>query len=166
VTEHVSLRTMTREEYHAFFRMYEADPMMDPRPYRYQFTHVDKSYDYDLTRQDWYPQFGIFLHDDPVGILSLKRIDKEKARCEIGLILAHDGYKNRGIGTAALLQGIALARESYGVRRIFADTMGCNARMQHVLEKLGFHLAERIPHAYHLGTRLEDRLVYLLEATT
>lgn len=163
MTDTIALRPMTREEYHAFFRSYVADPNMSPVPYRYQYTHVDRNYDFDQARADWYPTFGIFLADEPIGCLSLKRIDREKQRCEIGLMVRDDSWKNRGFGTAAMLEGIRMAREDYGVRLIIAETLNCNARMQHVLAKLGFVLKERRERAVDMGDRLEDQLVYWLE---
>lgn len=163
MTQHIVLRPFSREEYHDFFRRYEADPAMDPTPYHYQFTHVDKSFDYDLSRQEWYPQFGIFWENKVIGILSLKRIDRTRQRCEIGLMMVNDDYKNHGYGTQAMMEAIRMARNDYGLKHLYADTMGSNLRMQHVLEKLGFRLVERIPHVYHFGNRVEDKLDYLLE---
>lgn len=140
--------------------------MMDPLPYRYQFTNVDRSYDYDLSRMDWYPTFGIFVQEQPIGILSLKRIDHSKHSCEIGLMLQNDSCKNQGYGTKALQLAMTLAVEKYGIQSIWADTMGCNTRMQHVLEKLGFTLVERIPQIYRLPDRREDRLNYVWHAAS
>lgn len=161
----ITLRFFTREEYHDFFQRYVPDPAMDPRPYCYQFTHVDRNYDYDLSRQAWYPTFGIFLDDLPVGTLSLKRIDKEKHTCEIGLMMADDSCKNKGLGTEAMQLGMAKAVQEYGVEHIMADTMGGNTRMQHVLEKLGFTLVERIEKIYDMPGGKQDRLVYRWEAS-
>lgn len=160
----ITLRPFTREEYHAFFQAYEPDPVMDPHPYRYQFTHVDRSFDFDQARRDWYPTFGIFADDRPVGTLSLKRIDHIQHKCEIGLMMVNDTCKNRGYGTEAMRLGMELARQTYGVRHIWADTMGSNTRMQHILDKLGFRLVERIPQIYDMPGRKEDRLNYLWEA--
>lgn len=159
----ITLRPFTRDEYHDFFRRYVADPIMDPRPYRYSFEHVDRNYDYDESRRDLYPTFGIFTDDAAVGILSLKRIDKGAKRCEIGLIMADDTCKNRGYGTAAMRLGMEKAVQWYGVEHIWADTMGANTRMQHVLDKLGFHLMERVPQVYDMPGGKQDRLVYLWE---
>ena len=79
----VTLRPFTREEYHDFWRRYVPDPIMDPRPYRYQQEHVECSFRYDQTRRDWYPVFGIFTEDGhAVGSLSLKRIDRQKSQCD------------------------------------------------------------------------------------
>lgn len=160
----VTLRPFTREEYHEFFRCYEPDPVMDPHPYHYQYTHVDRNYDYDESRRDCYPSFGIFADGAIVGTLSLKRIDREARKCEIGLMMTNDACKNHGYGTEAMRLGMAMARADYGVRFIWADTMGSNSRMQHVLDKLGFQLMERIPQVYDMPAGKEDRLVYRWEA--
>lgn len=159
----ITLRPFTRGEYHDFFRRYVADPVMDPRPYRYSFEHVDRSFDYDESRRDWYPTYGIFADNLAVGILSLKRIDKAAKKCEIGLMMADDTCKNRGYGTAAMRLGMEKAVQEYGVAHIWADTMGGNTRMQHVLEKLGFRLMERVPQVCDMPSGKQDRLVYLWE---
>lgn len=160
----ITLRPFTRAEYHEFYQDYEADPIMDPNRYEYNATHVDKCFDYDQTRRDWYPVFGIFDEEGtPVGSLSIKRIDREASRCEIGIILQSDAYKNQGYGTEAMRQAIRYAAEDLGLRLIYADTMGSNARMQHILDKLGFRLIERIPRVYDMGGRMEDKLDYVLE---
>lgn len=159
----ITLRPFTREEYHDFFRRYEPDPVMDPNPYRYQYTNVDRSFNYNESRRDWYPTFGIFEGSEAVGTLSLKRIDCQAKKCEIGLMMVNDSCKNRGFGTAAMQLGIEMAMRDYGVEHIWADTMGRNTRMQHILEKLGFMLMERVPKVYDMSSGKDDRLVYCLE---
>ncbi len=166
-TPRVSLRFFAREEYHDFFKRYVADPVMTPQPYRYQAEYVDRSFDYDLSRRAWYPVFGVFdQRGEAVGILSLKRIDHERRRCEIGLTLRDDSCKGRGLGTAAVREGIRIARTVYGVRVILADTTGSNRRMQHILEKLGFQLTERVERILDFGDHREDCLYYTLEEKT
>lgn len=160
----IVLRPFTREEYHDFFRRYVSDPAMDPQPYRYSFEHVNRCFDYDESRRDWYPTFGIFADNASVGSLALKRIDKAAKKCEIGLVMADDTCKNRGYGTAAMQLGMKMAVEEYGVQHIWADTMSGNLRMQHVLDKLGFRLAERVPHVYDMPDGKQDRLIYVWEA--
>lgn len=161
----IALRPFTRNEYHNFFRRYIPDPVMDPRPYRYSFEHVDRNFDYDESRREWYPTYGIFIDDLAVGALSLKRIDKAAKKCEIGLIMVDDTCKNHGYGTAAMRLGMEKAVQEYGVEHIWADTMSANARMQHVLIKLGFHLVERVSQVYDMPGGKQDRLVYLWETS-
>ena len=163
----IELRTFTEAEYHLFFRHYISDPLMDPVPFRYEREQVSRSYAYNYGgyRPD-YVHFGIFLDGEPVGSFQLKRMDPLTKSCEFGIILQHDGVKNRGIGTEAIRLGMAIAREQYGITKITGDTMGRNRRMMHVFEKLGFSLAETVPDAFELpdGTK-EDRYVYIKKIT-
>lgn len=159
----IELRTFTRDEYHAFFRGYRSDPLMDPVPFRYNREQIDRSYVYNHSgcRPD-YAHFGIFLGDKPVGSFQLKRIDPEKKRCEFGIILQNDLVKNRGIGSEAIREGMRIARDRYGMEEILGDTMGVNQRMIRVFEKLGFRRIETVPNAFELPDgRKADRLVFL-----
>ena len=160
--EKIELRTFTEEEYHQFFRHYQSDPMMDPTPFRYNREQISRSYTYNHGgyRSD-YIHYGIFLEGRPVGSFQLKRMDTVRKNCEFGIILQNNSVKNRGIGTAAIAEGMRIARDKYGMESITGDTMGRNHRMIRVFEKLGFHLTECIPESFELpdGTK-EDRLVY------
>ena len=163
----VELRTFTEEEYHAFFRGYESDPMMDSVPFVYNREQVSRSYLYNHGgfRED-YAHYGIFEDGVPVGSFQLKRMDPVKKTCEFGIILQNDAVKNRGIGTEAIRAGMNLARGRYGMKTIIGDTMGRNSRMIHVFEKLDFRMTERIPGAFELpGGQKEDRLVFIRELT-
>ena len=161
------MRTFTEEEYHAFFRRYIPDPMMDPSPFHYNREQVSRSYAYNHGgyRQQ-YLHLGIFLDGVPVGSFQLKRMDPEKKQCEFGIIMRDDSVKNRGIGTAAIRLGMEIARERYHMKTIIGDTMGRNKRMMRVFEKLGFRMEEKITDAFELpdGTK-EDRLVYIKKLT-
>ena len=163
----IELRTFTEPEYHAFFRCYQSDPLMDPVPFHYNREQISRSYAYNHGgyRPD-YVHLGIFMEGKPVGSFQLKRMDRIQKSCEFGVILQHDGVKNRGIGTEAIREGIRIAQEEYGMRTIIGDTMGRNKRMIRVFEKLGFTLCEHIPGAFELpdGQR-EDRLIYRKEIT-
>ena len=160
--EGIELRTFTEEEYHLFFRHYQSDPMMDPTPFRYNREQISRSYAYNHGgyRSD-YVHYGIFLNGSPVGSFQLKRMDTVRKTCEFGIILQNDRVKNRGIGTAAISEGIRIAHDKYGMKSITGDTMGRNRRMIRVFEKLGFQLTESIPESFELpdGSK-EDRLVY------
>lgn len=161
------LRVFTEEEYHAFFRGYRSDPVMDPVPFHYSREQVSRSYAYNHGGyRENYAHYGIFHDGVPVGSFQLKRIDTERKRCEFGIILQNDSVKNRGIGTEAIRMGLRIARDRFGMETVIGDTMGRNGRMIRVFEKLGFTLAERIPGAFELpdGAR-EDRLVYQIQLT-
>lgn len=158
----ITLKTFTEEEYHAFFRGYVSDPLMDAAPFVYSREQVSRSYIYNHSGvRENYVHLGVFLDCDPVGNFQLKRLDAKKKTCEFGIILQNDRVKNRGIGTEAIRQGMILARDQYGMETMIGDTMGRNAPMRRVFEKLGFTLFETVPFAFHLsdGT-VDDRLVY------
>ena len=158
----IELRTFTEKEYHAFFRRYQPDPLMDLSPFRYNREQISRSYVYNHGGyRENYEHLGIFLDGEPVGSFQLKRMDQEKKQCEFGIILRDDSVKNRGLGTEAIRAGMRIAREKYGMETVIGDTMGRNRRMMRVFEKLGFTLAETVPGAFELpdGSR-EDRYVY------
>lgn len=157
----VTLKTFTEEEYHQFFKGYISDPVMDPEPFVYNEEQVSRSYRYNHFFRENYAHYGIYLDDLPIGSFQLKRIDTEKKKCEFGIILQNDAYKNRGIGTEAVYIGMMIAEHEFGMETVWADTSGRNRRMQHILEKLGYELVEKVPDAivYPDGSRA-DRLVY------
>jgi len=141
---------------------YVPDPVMDPSPFRYSREQISRSYLYNHGgfRPD-YAHFGVFLDQIPVGSLQLKRMDREKHSCEFGIILQNDDVKDRGIGTAAIMKLMDLAKEQYSMELMTGDTMGRNKRMIRVFEKLGFELIETVPDAFELPDgQKEDRLIY------
>ena len=158
----VILRTFTEEEYHLFFRGYEADPLVNPAPYQYNKEQVSRSYHYNHDGfQQGYVHFGIIFNNQPVGSFQLKRMNPKTKTGEFGIILQHDRWKDRGIGTAAILAGLQIAKDQFGLEKIMGDTMSCNGRMRHIFEKLGFQLIETVPDAFQLSNgKREDRLIY------
>ncbi|HAH96670.1 MAG TPA: hypothetical protein DCL69_07205 [Firmicutes bacterium] len=159
----IDLCSFTRESWHAFWKVYIADPKMDPNTYVYNKEKVDESFDRSLERDSWYPSYGVFLKNgNPIGLTNLKRIDYEKSRCELGIILVNDSVKGKGYGTKAVSLLVNYAFNGLGLKTIYADTMGTNYRMQHVLGKMGFQLLERIERYYDMHDRWEDKLNYIL----
>ena len=163
----IELKTFTEAEYHAFFKKYQSDPMMDPFPFRYNREQISRSYEYNHGGyRENYVHFGIFLDGDPVGSFQLKRMDSMKKSCEFGIILRDDNVKNKGIGTEAIRAGMKIARDYYGMETMIGDTMGRNKRMIRVFEKLGFHLVETVSQSFVLpGGMKEDRLIYSINLT-
>lgn len=161
--DRIVLRTMTREEYHDSRRHYIADPVMESEPYVYDKARVDAAYDRMETMTYTYPYFGIFLPERRIiGVLCLKRIDREKGRCEIGIALNTDEHKEKGYGTEAFALAVTYAFEELGLKAVYADTMGSNVRMQRILNRLGFRCFFRMKEAYDMRNRWEDRLDYVL----
>ncbi len=160
----LSLKTLTRGEFHDFYKRYAPDPVMDPQPYVYDRDKVDRFFDICAEKESWYPRLGIFLMGgELVGELSIKRIDHEKSRCELGVAMVNDAFKGKGYGTEAVQLAIGYVFGTLGLKSIYADTMGSNGVMQHILEKLGFVLIGREERRYDMRGRWEDRLDYVLE---
>lgn len=160
--DNLVLRIFDEEEYHAFFRQYVPDPLMDPSPFEYNREQISRSYLYNHGgyRPD-YAHYGAFIGQKAVGSLQLKKIDQQKHTCEFGIILQNDEVKNQGIGTAAIRELIIIARDQYGIKTIIGNTMRRNKRMIRVFEKLGFELIETIAEGFDLPDgKKEDKLVY------
>ena len=157
----VSLRSFTESEYHQFYRNYIPDISVSA-PFSYDREQVSRSYYYNYSGiQKNYMHLGIFENEKPVGAFQLKRIDTEKKRCEFGLILLNEDCRCRGIGTAAVMEGIRIASRQFGIETIAGDTMGRNLRMRRVFEKLGFDLIETVPDTITLyNGEKDDRLVF------
>lgn len=158
----IELRTFTEDEYHLFFQHYVSDSMVDPSPFVYNEEQVSRSFLYNHGGfRDHYEHFGIFIGQYPVGSFQLKRIDHETGNCEFGIILQNNRFKNLGIGTEAIRQGMSIAKKKYGMKTITGDTMSRNTRMIRVFQKLHFELIETAQNAFDLpdGTKV-DRLVF------
>lgn len=160
----IELHRMSRTEYHDFRRAYVPDPVMDPGPYAYDAQKTDTAYARMVERWDQYMELGIFLKDGMlIGSVAIKRIDRQKKRCELGIVLTTDAHKGQGYGSEAFGLALDYAFDALGMETVYADTMGSNARMQRILEVLGFHCFLRMEDAYDMGGHWEDRLDYCLK---
>ena len=157
----ISLRRFAENEYHQFFRCYIPDSLVSA-PFEYDREQISRSYFYNYSgMQKNYLHLGVFEDERPVGAFQLKRIDEDKKKCEFGIILLDEETRCRGIGTAAVMEGIRIASWMFGIETIIGDTMGRNLRMRRIFDKLGFNLVETVPDAFTLfNGEQDDRLVY------
>jgi len=162
--DNIYLRTFTKEEYHKYWRSYVADPIMDPDIYVYNAESIDKRYDAITEKESWYPTVGIFLSDEtPIGAVSFKRINYEKSRCELGIVIGNDNYKGLGYGTKAVELAIYYVFNTLKLKHIYADTMGSNVKMQRIFNKFRFEFINKEEHFYDMHDRWEDKLNYILK---
>lgn len=161
MSDSIIFRKPSEEEYHAFFRRYESDPVLDAHPFVYSREQVSRSYhyQYDLLRND-YRHYGIFLDHNLIGCFQLKRIDKVKRKCEFGIILRDRTVRGHGYGTQAVKEGMSIANKQFDVRYYSGDTMSLNIPMRKVFIKLGFALIETVPSAFMIRGIAADRLIY------
>ena len=156
------VRGFAHKEWHAFWRDYEADPLAG-HPFVYTQTDCETMYKKAVARALEHPSLGVFLPDGrPIGFLELKRIDRKKSRCEFGILMQNETWRNQGYGTEALRLLLTFVFEKMGLRRIYADTMEGNERMQHLFDKLGFRYICTDKAWFELPDGRRDRLNYVL----
>ncbi len=161
--DRVTLKSFTRESYHQFQKNYISDPIMDPNPHIYDYDKTEAAYARLKERESWYPRVAIMLNaqEQVIGEVSFKRIDFEVSRCELGIVMLNNDYKNQGLGSEAFSLAITYAINKLKLSSIYADTMGTNIKMQRILEKNGFELMSTDEQYYNMGDRVEDRLNYV-----
>ena len=159
----IAVRGFSREEWHRFWCGFVADPVSGQNPFVYGEAKCDSMYEKATTCAMTHPSLGIFLPDGmPVGFMELKRIDRSRGRCEFGIMMQNDAWKNRGYGTEAIQLLIHYIFNEMGIRRVYADTMGTNRRMQHLFDKLGFRYICTDWAYFSLPGQREDRHNYVL----
>ena len=141
----ISLAPMTRELFHEYYRGFRYDPAVfnDMELYEkcrsrpYDEAEVNRHYDARMSRAGSL-SLAAMLDGRVIGDVVLKKIDREKKQCEIGIHLISDEFKGLGYGTEALRQAISYAFDKLGINRVLADCIVKNTRSRHVIEKLGF----------------------------
>ena len=146
----VRLVPASRSLCHAFFRDFEQAPELfedrsQCRPYVYDAEQVDAWFAERQARPDE-RRFYILLEQEPIGELVLKRIDPGNRRCELGICMKNDRFKNHGYGTVAERQGLRYAFEELGLETVGADSLLQNTRSQRSLQKAGFRYVSEDEH--------------------
>ena len=142
LAEAVSLRPMTAEMYHAYYRDYENDPdlFLDKsrfKPFVYSPEWVDS---YAQRQRDRNRRcFAVMYGDEMAGEIIIKDIEPGKSAA-LGICMKNDRYKGRGIGTRAEQLAIDYVFREMDIPVLYADSVLTNTRSQHVLEKAGFQL--------------------------
>ncbi len=136
----VTLRPMTAEMYHAYYKEYQNDPDLSIdqskfTPYIYVPEGVDRYIQRQIDRNR--RCFAIMLEDEMAGEIILKNVEPRK-RATLSISMKNAAYKDRGIGTQAERLAIDYVFRELDIPVLFADTILTNARSQHVLEKVGF----------------------------
>lgn len=133
----VTLRPMTREMCHRFYKDFQNDPAIGHYyVYVYSLETADRYFD-DNSVPDR-KLFAIMVDGQIVGECKLKNIDFEKRECSMGIHLQNDSVKGKGYGTQAERLVLRYAFEELGMVAVNADAALKNTRSQHVLEKVGF----------------------------
>ncbi len=136
----VSLRPMTAEMYHAYYKEYQNDPDLyidksKCMPFVYSPEWVDQ---YIRRQRDRNRKcFAIMFGNEMAGEVIIKDIEPGKC-ATLGICMKNDQFKNRGLGTQAERLAIEYVFHELEIPVLYADTILTNIRSRHVLEKVGF----------------------------
>lgn len=133
----VSLKPMTRQMCHEFYKDFQNDPAIG-HYYEYVYTPEIADRYFDNNAVSDRKLFAIMVGDQIVGECKLKNIDPQKRECSMGIHLQNDAVKEKGYGTLAERLILQYAFEEMGMVAVNADAALKNTRSQHVLEKVGF----------------------------
>lgn len=136
----VTLRPMTAEMYHAYYREYQNDPDLyldnsQYAPFVYSPEWVDRYIQRQIDRNRIC--FAIMAGGEMVGEVVLKDIEERK-HATLSISMKNAAYKDRGFGTQAERLAIDYVFRELDIPVLYADTIRTNTRSQHVLEKVGF----------------------------
>ena len=133
----VSLKPMTREMCHEFYKGFCNDPAIGHYyEYVYSPETVDRYFNTNSTPDR--KLFAIMVEERIVGECKLKYLDHRKRECSMGIHLRDDSVKGKGYGTQAERLILRYAFDEMDLVAVNADTVLENTRSQHVLEKAGF----------------------------
>ncbi len=133
----IDLATCTNARWHAYFRQYVADPMMDAAPFVYEFDRVERAFN-ERTADPTRRYFAILRDGAVIGQIYLKHLDFDNRTSDFGIALTDDAVKGRGYGAEAIALLKRYVFDTLNLKTLFADTVLRNTRSQHVLERAGF----------------------------
>jgi len=82
--------------------------------------------------------YGIFLENDPVGIVSLHDIDYVNSNAKFAIYLSDPKNNNKGIGFKATSILLDFAFNAMGLQRIELEVLASNKNGIHLYKKIGF----------------------------
>ncbi len=135
--KNIILRTMTQKEHRALWRKFE--PENKKLKFTYNEETVDRMYDRCVERDSWNPTVGIFTkNDEIIGELTFGNIVYSEFRCDLSLFIAVENYRNKGLGTEAVILAKRYAKEKMGLKKMYAEASSKDKKMQALLKKCGF----------------------------
>ncbi len=137
----VSLRQMTPQMYHAYYREYQNDPdlFLDKTQWK-PFTYTPEWVDAYIRRQIERKRLclAVMVGDEIAGEIILKDIEPRKS-ATLGICMKNDRFKGKGYGTQAERLAADYVFYTLDIPVLYADSILPNLRSQHVLKKVGFH---------------------------
>lgn len=170
-TERLTLRRITREDVHAYYRLFgsaEVARWMLWEPHtclEQSVAAVEKvlaryesgrCYRWGIARKD---------EDILIGIIEFLRFDEEEGSCSFAYMLVPECW-NRGYGTEALKESFRFAFEEMGIRTITADHFANNPASGAVMRKAGMEYVRMLPGRYEKNGCRYDAVEYRITKET
>ena len=168
ISDTVSLRQMTPQMYHAYFREYQNDPelLIDKKqfkPFSYTPKWVDEYIQRQLARKRLC--FAVMLGDEIAGEIILKDL-RPRESAVLSICMKNDRFKGWGYGTQAERLAADYVFHSLDIPVLYADSILPNLRSQHVLEKAGFRLLRTEGDFKYYSMVRQDRAAHRLLLAT
>jgi RimJ/RimL family protein N-acetyltransferase len=161
--DHVALRTLERAHCRELWKAYEPTDPLPTEALRpgLSIEGADKWFE-EMQAQQGKEQvyLGIFAEGRLVGDIQIAHIEWRHRTASLGLGIARQADRGRGLGTDAARALLCYAFQHLDLYRIDAQTADYNTGMQHVLEKCGFRLEGRQREAIYVRGKRWDRLCY------
>jgi RimJ/RimL family protein N-acetyltransferase len=161
--EHIVLRTLERAHCHELWEAYEPTVPLPTEPLNpgMSIEGADKWFEEIQAKQGKEQVYlGIFAEDRLVGDIQLANIDWRHRTASLGLGIARQADRRRGLGTDAARALLRYAFDHLDLYRVYAATAAYNLAMQRVLERCGFLQEGREREAIFAGGKRWDRLCY------
>ena len=105
----IRLTIMTKELARQYFQGFVVDPALfmdnqEYKPYIYKEEQADDIV--DRYRQMGRIYLAVMYHDEPIGEIVFKNIERQSKHCTLGISLQSDKFKNKGLGTKAEIMAI------------------------------------------------------------
>jgi RimJ/RimL family protein N-acetyltransferase len=162
--EHVVLRTMERAHCRELWEAYEPTEPLPTEPLNpgLSIEGADQWFEEIQAKQGKEQVYlGVFAPEGRlVGDIQLAHIDWRHRTASIGLGIARQADRGRGLGTDATRTLLRYAFHHLDLYRVYAATAAYNAGAQRMLEKCGFVQEGREREAVYVGGSRWDRLCY------
>jgi RimJ/RimL family protein N-acetyltransferase len=162
--EHIVLRTMERAHCRELWEAYEPTEPLPAEPLNpgLSIEGADKWFEEIQAKQGKEQVYlGVFTPEGRlVGDIQLAHIDWPYRTASLGLGIARQAARGRGIGTDAARTLLRYAFQHLDLYRIYAATAAYNVAMQCVLGKCGFVQEGCEREAVYAGGKRWDRLCF------
>ena len=159
LSDTISLRQMTPQMYHAYYREYQNDPdlFLDKTQCK-AFSYTPEWVDAYIRRQMERKRLclAVMLGDEIAGEIILKDIVPRKS-ATLGICMKNDRYKGKGYGTQAERLAADFVFHTLDIPVLYADSILPNLRSRHVLEKAGFHQLRTEGNFQYYAMKRQDR---------